>query len=207
MRALDQTITILDFESTGAVAGYRDEPWQIGLVRLAHGRIVATERFESLLYVADRPFSRHAPGRHAGLRRQLARAPRLATLWPHLRPWLSGVPLGGHNVATEKRFLTSAFPLHKTGPWIDTLKLARLAHPDLPSHKLGDVLLALNLKKRADALLPGRDAHDALYDALCSAVLLEHLLAQPAWRDATVTALATARPAAFHKRIAQKRSP
>ena len=34
MMARDAILTVLDFESTGAVRGYADEPWQVGLVEL-----------------------------------------------------------------------------------------------------------------------------------------------------------------------------
>ncbi|MDA0576785.1 MAG: 3'-5' exonuclease [Verrucomicrobia bacterium] len=205
MRGLEQNFTVLDFESTGAVSGLRDEPWQIGLVQVAAGRVVTASAFESLLHVPDRPFSRHAPGRHAAIRDQLAAAPRLIDLWPTLRSRITRTPLVGHNVATEKRFLKSAFPLHARGPWVDTLKLVRLAHPDLASHKLAEVIAALGLSARVHALLPGREPHDALYDAMCCAVLFEALLHQPAWHNVTLTALAAASPTAFHRQVAARR--
>ena len=46
------TITAIDFEGTGAVKGWPDEPWQIGLISLREGRIAPESAFESLLRIA-----------------------------------------------------------------------------------------------------------------------------------------------------------
>jgi len=70
----------------------------------------------------------------------------------------------------------------------------RRAYPDLPSHALEEVVAALGLLSEVQALCPDRAAHDALYDAVASAVLLQHLLAQPAWAGMTLRDLARQRP-------------
>lgn len=184
--AREMVVTVLDFEGTGAVRGYPDEPWQIGLIQIRDGCVSAESMYESLLHVGDRPFNCYAPGRHAEIREELMQAPDLSTLWHKLRVYLEGVPLVAHNVATEKRYLTGAFPLHRVRAWIDTLKLTRLAYPDLRSHKLDDVLVDLGLRDQVGAIVPGREPHDALYDAIGCAVVLSHLLAQPGWRDMTM---------------------
>jgi DNA polymerase III epsilon subunit-like protein len=102
-------------------------------------------------------------------------------------------------MGTEKKFLRQAFPLHPIGPWIDTLKLARLAHPDLSSHKLEDLLKHFGLMDQVDRMAPGLAPHDALYDAVACAVLLETLLALPGWSEVSVTALSKATPARYHR--------
>lgn len=183
-------LTVLDFETTGAVAGYPVEPWQVGAVRMRGGRVCAVETFESLLRVGERPFNPRAPGRHAQLRAELAVAPAPAELWPELAGWVAGVPLVAHNVGTERGVLARMAPLHRFGPWIDTLALTRHAFPGLASKALDDVTEALGLTARVAALCPGRGAHDALYDAVACGVLLEHLLALPGWERVTVEALA-----------------
>ncbi len=180
----------IDFETTGAVSGYPVEPWQVGIVRLRDGRVCAGERFESLLRVGDRPFNPRAPGRHALLREQLAAAPRPGELWPDLMAWTSGVPLVAHNIGTERSVLARLAPLHRFGPWVDTLALVRRAFPGLASKALDEVTAALGLEERVASLCPGRGAHDALFDAAACAVLLEYLLALPGWEHVTVDALA-----------------
>jgi len=191
--ACEMVITAIDFEGTGAVRGYADEPWQVGLVQICKGQVAVSHTYEHLLYVGDRPFNHYAPGRHADLRDVLKESPKLPMLWPALRPYIEGVPLAAHNAATEKRYLERAFPLHVPTVWFDTLKLSRLAYPGLASYKLEDVLAALGLTGRVDAMVPGREPHDALYDAVGCAVLLCHLLDQPGWRDATVEDLVQVR--------------
>jgi len=193
-RAREAVITVLDFETTGAVRGWPVEPWQVGLVRIRNGRVAAEEHREHLLCVAaDRPFNPRAPGRHARLRRELAQAQDLPSLWPELEPWVAGVPLAAHNVGTERGVLERAAPLHRFGPWIDTLRLTRKAYPQLASAALEEVVAALHLQPRLDAWIAGRAPHDALYDAVACALLLEHFLALPGWEDVTVQALVEAK--------------
>jgi len=197
MSALSELVAI-DFETTGVVAEYPAEPWQIGLVRMREGKVVE-ETFESLLLVdAARPFNHMAPGRHDELREEIAAAPTMGQLWPELRTWCR-VPLVAHNAATEKKHLRAAAPIHKFGPWIDTLKLARIAYPAFVTHKLDDLIDILKLGERVVALCPERGAHDALYDAIACGILLEHLLALPGWGELTVEQLAKAKPTAFYQ--------
>jgi DNA polymerase-3 subunit epsilon len=206
MPASDGRIAVIDFEGTGRVGRHPDEPWQIGIATLEGGRVRPEGLFESLLRVGDRPFSPYAPGRHADRLSALRTAPTLHELWPGLRVRLAADALGAHGTATEKRYFRQAFPLHPFGPWIDTLTLARVAYPDLPSHQLDDVLDALDLKPRQMALVPGREAHDALYDAAGSALLLEVLLAHRAWRGVTLNALVSASARLFHQRLGARRT-
>lgn len=168
----------LDFETTGAVEGYPVEPWQVGVARVGEGGVVL---WESLLRVGPRPFHPRAPGRHAALREEISAAPRLADCLPDLRRLCLGVVLVGHNVATEQKCLRDQVPMEAFGPWVDTLKLSRAIWPGLPSHALGDVLASLGLSGEVEALCPDRAPHDALYDAVGSAVLLRHVLALPGW--------------------------
>jgi DNA polymerase III epsilon subunit-like protein len=192
--ARESIIVAVDFETTGAVPGWPVEPWQVGLVRLRGGRVAPGERAAHLLRIApDRPFNPRAPGRHARLRDALAAAPDLARLWPDLAPWLSGVPLAAHNAGTERAVLRRAAPLHRFGPWVDTLRLVRRTYPGLASAALEEVVAALGLGPRLAELSPGGAAHDALHDAFACAVLLEHFLALPGWEGVTVRALVETR--------------
>ena len=185
--------SVIDFETTGAVAGYRIEPWQVGVVRVEQGIVRGETQYESLFRVGDRPFNVRAPGRHARIRDQLALAPTPGEVLPELVVRLSHVPVVAHNIGTERNQLRAMAPLHTFGPWIDTLKVTRNAYPALESKSLEDVIDVLGLRLRVEALCPGRDAHDALYDAVACAVLLEHFLALPGWEQVTVEALAEVR--------------
>lgn len=175
--------TSIDFETTGSVPGFRTEPWQIGLFAVGPEAFSREGIRGSWLRIdARRPFNRHAPGRHAQLRDVLADSPALADLLPKLAPLLVGRPLIAHNAGTERSMLADAFPMHRFGPWIDTLKLARHAWPGMASYALEDLVPALGLDAAVSGLCPaGWGPHDARYDAVAAAVLLRHLLAQPGW--------------------------
>lgn len=181
------TYAAIDFETTGSVEGYPVEPWQVGVVRVAPGEKPVC--WESLLQIGDRPFHPRAPGRHAILRHELGRAPTLLECLDRLRDHCAGVPLVAHNIATEKNCLGREVPMERFGPWIDTLKLSRAAWPDLASHKLGDLLARFDLLRRVRGAFPKRDAHDALFDAYGSHLLLRFLLEQPGWESAGMEVL------------------
>lgn len=183
--AREIALTALDFETTGHVSDFPNEPWQIGLVELQGGRIASETAFDSWMRVGPRPFNRFAPGRHAQVRRELAVAPAPAELWPALLARLGGRVVVAHNAATERTQLQQIAPMHRIGPWVDTLRLARLVYPELPSHALDDLLEVLRLSERVRTLCPGREPHDALYDAIGCGVLMEHFLALPGWEAVT----------------------
>ena len=163
--------TVIDFETTGAVAGYPNEPWQLGMVEVVGGEVRPETKWETLFHVGERPFSPHAVGRYAQMRHLLAAAAPLSELWPGISARLTGTALVAHNASTERSVLTAAAPLACFGPWVDTLKLARRLFPGLPSYALGDLVAAFGLGAQVDAICPGRTWHDALYDACACAVL------------------------------------
>jgi DNA polymerase III epsilon subunit-like protein len=199
MLARDADITILDFETTGVVESFPAEPWQFGMVSLRNGVVDASSQFTGFIRVGERPFSPHAPGTWMQHLDEISSAPRLAMLWPQFQPRLRCDAIAAHSIGTEKKILRMIAPLHEHGPWIDTLKLARLAFPDWPSHTLEDVVARIGLHARVAAICPDRAAHDALFDAVAAAVLLEYFLKLEGWGDATVDALASASPRAYHR--------
>ncbi|MDA1044351.1 MAG: 3'-5' exonuclease [Verrucomicrobia bacterium] len=194
MQVREATITLIDFEGTGKIRAYADEPWQVGLVLLRRGEIVRESMTSQFLYVSDRPFNPHAPGRHAECREALAAAPNLPDLWPTLRHWFESDAIVAHNIATEKRYLRTAFPMVRMPPWIDTLFLSRAAYPGLKSYALENLVVSLKLSTALDELVPNRGPHDALYDAVASALLFQKLIASDNWRDLSLEALRTVRP-------------
>ena len=77
MAVSDMDLLVLDYESTGSVRGFPNEPWQIGMVNLRTGQVDPATRFDSLLRIdITRPFNPHAPGRHDLLREKMAAAPK-----------------------------------------------------------------------------------------------------------------------------------
>lgn len=183
----ETTLTVLDFETTGSVPGFDTEPWQIGAIVLANGRVVVAQAFDSLIRVdANRPFNAYAPGDHHKRRDEIAAAPAVSKVWKNLESWVTARPLVAHNVAVEKKFLRKMAPMHRFGPWVDTLALARKAWPDAPNHKLEDLISGLTLESRIREICPTGAPHDALYDAVACAVLLEYILTLPGWGNIEV---------------------
>ena len=165
--------TAIDFESAGAARGMNDAPVQVGLASwsLEGGH---DDAFVSYLRT-DQPVQWSARKVHGIGPEQLADAPPLLALWPELKPRLSGAVMVAHGKGTEKRFLR-AFPGHGFGPWIDTLLIARAAWPDLPDHSLGTLCDTCGISPQVRDIVPEKSWHDALFDAVASLVLLEHLV-------------------------------
>ncbi len=189
MRLHDATLAAIDFESTGTVTSFPNEPWQVGLVTVHAGRIGADTCYESLIRIdPERPFNPYAPGRYDQLRPELETAPGTEAVFKALQPRLSGL-LSAHNIATEKRLLRTMAPMHAFGPWLDTVKLARKAWPGFGSYALENLVVRLVLQPRIEEICPGRHPHDALYDAVASAAILERLC-EGTWGKTPIEALA-----------------
>ena len=183
-----QSYVALDFETTGVVKGYPSLPWQLGAVTLTRGTLdLGGPRFDTYLRVpADYPFSRHAPGEYRANRGAIAVALAFAEVWPQLHQCLASAIPVAHNTATERNLLLRFAPMTHYPYWVDTLPLARAAYPGLSSYALEALIPYLGLQARLEALVPARAPHDAYYDAVACALLLEHLLALPAWSALTV---------------------
>jgi DNA polymerase III subunit epsilon len=164
----------IDFESAGSAPGKTDAPIQIGIARMEGTALVPTGTLHSYLKT-DRAVTWVARKVHGISDQDLAGAPSLAQLWPDIRKLMENRIIVAHSSATERRFLR-LFPTHGFGPWLDTLPLAREIYPDLPSHRLGDLVDALGLHSELAHACPGLQWHDALYDATASLVLLRHLI-------------------------------
>ena len=183
MRLSEASLVALDFETTGVVSGYSNEPWQIGLVALSAGRAELTTGWEQYLKIDPaRPFNPHAPGRHALMRDRLALSPTPLDLLPDLQARLGGKVLVAHNCATEKKVLEQIAPMHRFGPWLDTLSCAKKAWPHLASYRLESIIEFLGLGERLGSAFAPRAAHDALYDAAAAALIVERLC-EEGWGD------------------------
>lgn len=142
----------LDFETTGYEAGCTNDPWQLGIAVVKGGEIVETrEWFFGTALTPD-----HEP---------------MMAQWETFAPYLEGVPLVAHNIATERTILRRVAPLTAWGPWTDTLKLAKARYRALPSYALGALCELFGLAPEIE----GRTWHDALYDAIACARLAQFL--------------------------------
>ncbi len=182
------TFTVLDFETTGTVKGFRSLPWQLGAVTVCAGVLdLCAPSFDTYLRVPENyPFAKHAPGEHRAHRAEIAFAPEAIEIWQPLHARLSTTIPVAHNAGTERTLLLHLAPMTRYPHWVDTLRLMRQIYPGLSSYALEDLIPTLGLDARLSTLVPQRKAHDAYYDAVACALLLEHLLALPQWQTATL---------------------
>jgi len=162
----------IDFESARLRSGEGDVPVQVGVAEWDGTTEVTFERGWMSHLCPPGPVY---PGIGLPSEARLAETPTLLSLWPQLKNSLSGKILVAHGAGTEKRFLL-AFPGHGFGPWIDTLRLTRAVYPQLPSHALGDICRELGLEEKILSANSGTTWHDALFDAVASLFLLQHIL-------------------------------
>lgn len=135
----------LDFETTGYENGQTNEPWQLGLAVVRDFAIVETREF---FFNGD-----------------------FQLRFEEWSPYLLGHRLVAHNIACEKTILTRVAPLTKWGPWVDTMKLAKVRFPKLSSYALGDLCTMFGCVPAVE----GRTWHDGLYDAIACASLAARL--------------------------------
>lgn len=160
----------IDFESAGTATGKTDAPIQVGMVSWSKEKGII-EQWSSYIYT-DRDVTWAAQKVHGIKKFDLMEAPKMALLWPRFKAMLGGRVLVAHGHGTEKRYLR-AFPGHNFGPWVDTLQLARTTLPNLKNHALETVCKELQLVEKINQLVPQKNWHNALYDAVASMLVLE----------------------------------
>lgn len=196
LRIRDCRFTAIDFESAGAARGMTDSPVQIGL---ASWSIDGGHAGSFVSYLAtDQPVQWSARKIHGIGPEDLENAPSLLSLWPELKFRLAGAVVIAHGKGTEKRFLRT-FPGHGFGPWIDTLLLARAAWPELNEHSLGALCRHWELTEKVREIVPGKSWHDALFDAVASLVLFEHLLISHSMADHAMDGLIAPDTSVWHR--------
>lgn len=141
------------------------------------GKVLRRESFFCSYLKTEGGIDWQAQKVHGISKSDLLGAPSLHGLWPEVKQRLGGRWVVAHGAGTEKRYLR-AFPLHPFGPWIDTLRLARALHPELPSYALGDLAARFEIEEEIRQVCPGFRWHDALCDAVATLLLLRHLIHQ-----------------------------
>lgn len=194
-------IHIIDFEGSA-----RSGIVEYGVVTLLGTRIEETHtRLCCPMGEIDAPaFAQH------GIREREARKyPPFSDEWDFFNQLRASGPLAAHHASVEHGFLKKvwAYPsaapdftdpqkrIANWGPWIDTLKLAQAAFPQLKSYKLTTLTEQLDLGGKLEPLVaqycpPERSQpHCALYDCLASALVLLEIFEEESWQKATLTQL------------------
>lgn len=187
----------IDFEGAGAQRGGEDWPVQIGMgtwsLKDGYGSFFVTN-----LEKQGR-VDRYAKRIHGIEEGALEGAPSLLSLWPEVNGRLGNgaVPVA-HAKGTEKRFLR-VFPGNPFDPWVDTLLLARAAVPAAKKHSLGLFCEDVGVAGRVRELVPDRDWHDALFDAVASLVLLEWMVTKFGLEELPLWALVAPNTGAWYR--------
>ncbi|MGH9133328.1 MAG: 3'-5' exonuclease [Ilumatobacteraceae bacterium] len=163
---------VVDIETSG-LSTRRHRILQIGLVTVAAGEIA--DQWSTLVRLRW-PWQRVGPRRVHGLtRHELRGAPTLRSALTELAGRLDGSVFTAHNADFDAAFLERAarrehvaLPL---GPRVCTLRLSRGLDPERQlSHRLGDICGRYGVALDRP--------HDALHDAIATASVLPHLLAE-----------------------------
>jgi DNA polymerase-3 subunit epsilon len=102
-------------------------------------------------------------------------APSIEDIADDMLQCLDDTPIIGHNVRVELEIISRSVPDWAPRAAIDTLKLARLLRPGLPSYGLENLGESLKLSEEA-ARSSGRAHHSALYDATLTGLIFIDLV-------------------------------
>jgi DNA polymerase-3 subunit epsilon len=184
-----EPLVAFDLEGTGSQDRHNEAILEVGVVPLADGRPHLSGAYHSLVNpgrrIPRRPWI--SPGLAGDA---LASAPLLHTITPELAARLDGNYIVGHNVGVDWRLLSLCCPTVHPAGLIDTLKLARLLPTGNQGRSLTALLAHYELTDSVTELVPGGQAHRALWDATGAALLLTTLIGDlPGGADLTIAGL------------------
>jgi DNA polymerase III subunit epsilon len=166
---LQDSIVVIDFETTGLSPERGDRITEVGLVRIEGGEI--TDRFQSLVNCGVRVPSFITS--YTGISQQMVDdAPDVKRVMRHVVSFVGDTPLVAHSASFDQRFyLRECRPLGISmvvEPFICSMRLSRRVYPQFNSHALGALAHALKLKACGAA-------HRAAADAETTAELMMQL--------------------------------
>ncbi len=162
-----ETIAVIDFETTGMGPGQGARATEIAVVLLRDGRIV--DRYVSLMHtgVWVPPFIEQLTGIS---NRMLENAPPSVQVMREVAAFTRGCALVAHNASFDRGFWQAEHALAgvddavQQTPFACTLLLSRRLYPEVPNHRLGTLA-------QWHGITPTGRAHRALADAEMAAGL------------------------------------
>lgn len=166
---LNDSLIILDFETTGLRPERGDRITEIGMVRIEGGEIV--DRYQSLVNCGARvPAFITA---YTGItQRMVDEAPPVSQVMHEAAAFIGDTPVVAHNASFDQRFFQrECHLLHMAmseSPFICSMRVSRRVYPQMQSHALGVLAHALQLRACGTA-------HRAAADAETTAELMLRL--------------------------------
>ena len=136
----DATFWVVDVEGNGA-----RPPEVVELALLEIQALMPTGNRRNWLIRPYEPISPMATRIHGIRNEDLANAPAFDEIADEVLRWLEGAAIVGHNVRVELDVLRRVLPDWEPVAAIDTLKLAKAVHPQLPSYGLSNLAKSLAL--------------------------------------------------------------
>ena len=156
---LQDSLVVLDFETTGLRPDHGDRITEVGLVRIENNRI--TGRYQSLVNCGVR-----VPGyitTYTGItQRMVDEAPPVGQVVGEIAAFIGGMPVVAHNAGFDHRFFQRECRrldlVSVIEPFICSMRIARRVYPGMESHALGVLAHALQLRACGRAHRAGADA-------------------------------------------------
>lgn len=170
--ALPTSYCLLDLETTG-LSPVWDDIIEIGAIKILDGKEAG--RFQSLIQpppLADGDFILPFITDLTGITNEMLRdAPKIDAVLPSLLDFLGDLPIVGYNVSFDVNFIYAntwnLLERHFRSDFVDVMRLARKLHPELPHHRLKDMVDLFGLShENAHRTLSDCDATQACYLAL-----------------------------------------
>jgi DNA polymerase III subunit epsilon len=152
-------LVVLDFETTGLAPEQGDRITEVGMVRIEGHRVV--DRFQSLVNCGVKvPRSISV---YTGITQQMVDdAPPVAHVLRQMAVFADGAACVAHNARLDQRFALAEYRRlrirHHVEPFICSMRLARHVYPQLDTHSLAALALALKLKWSGPAHRAAADA-------------------------------------------------
>lgn len=132
----EQSVVVLDFETSGLSPLHGDRAIEIGAVLVVGGRIV--DRFQSLMNPGLR-ISRFIEDYTGISNAMLEKAPPAGQVMEHFAGFIGRHPLVAHNASFDRRFLDAELARigrHRGQEFACSMLLARRIYPEAPNHRL-----------------------------------------------------------------------
>lgn len=136
---------VIDLETTGLSPEW-DEIIEVAALRIQDGKIISS--YQSLVKPNDEidEFITDLTGITPDM---LSEAPTAEDVFPAFRDFIGADIVIGHNVCFDVNFIYDNFDkylnVYFSNDYIDTMRIARKAMPELPHHRLKDLISAFNI--------------------------------------------------------------